>query len=72
MVWLDKNYNYPKYEMARWQKPYLRDTPRMEWERESKVATDRRNRQQFSGEMGFWFRQRYRKRQHLKPINRRR
>jgi len=64
MVWMERNYNDPRYSLIRWRKPALRTVPRMEWIREGKVEADRERRQRFPGKMGEWPRNR-------KPVQRR-
>ena len=62
MVWLEHNYNEPRYELVKWHQPSLRDPPRLAWGpwRKAKVEDDRDSRQRFPGETGRW------------PLNRRR
>lgn len=62
MVWLERNYNDPKYELVKWRQPSLRTVPRMEWARLPKVEDDRESRQRFPGKTGEWPRNRRQKR----------
>lgn len=43
MVWLENNYNEPRYELVKWHAPNLRRYPRLGIfrDRESKVENDR-------------------------------
>jgi hypothetical protein len=53
MVWSERNYNEPEYDLIRWRKPQLRGVPRMDWIcRFSKVDDDRETRRYFRGGRG--------------------
>jgi hypothetical protein len=53
MVWLERNYNEPQYELIRWRKPSLRSRARLDLAG-SKVEWDRETRLRFPGETGKW------------------
>jgi hypothetical protein len=55
MVWLEQNYNEPKYRLVKYERMCLKKFPRMDglW-RGSRVEDDRWMRWRYPGETGKW------------------